>query len=207
MTSRIIPRLVRVCLPALALAVVSGCATTDRWLIDPDASSRLYVVSINQKGGDDSPRFVRFDAAGGRLDPATMQVQGRTADGEQVALAVDQVTGFNFRYAAVDTGRMWGARLEPLWQGDAWAPHDPIQNVVCTNGRIVRITDREASLDFGLRVLRYRTPDGTANTIPFAEIACLKTHDGHAGRTVPLVVLMGGFLGAMIGLALAFSGA
>jgi hypothetical protein len=201
MSRRLLPRLMPSVLLALLLFIVAGCASTNGWLVDPVASSRLHVVSVMQRDGENPERVVHFDAAGGRIDPTSLRVQGRTTDGDSVSVEAQQVTAFRFRYGAADAGSMWDADLDPLLAKDGWAPHDPIREVVCTNGRILKVKDAGANLDFDARVFRFQAADGSETAIPFGEIACVKTHEGHTGRTVSLTF----FVAAFVGLGIAIS--
>lgn len=198
---RRLPRLMPSVMLALTLSIVAGCASTNGWLVDPVASSRLYVVSVMQRDGENPERVVHFGVAGGRLDPATLRVQGRTTAGDSVSVAAQQVTAFRFRYAAADSGSMWDADLDLLLAKDGWAPSDPIREVVCTNGRILKVKKGAGTLDFDARAFRFQAADGSEAAIPFGEIACLKTHEGHAGRTFALSF----FVAAFVGLGIAIS--
>ncbi len=194
------------CLPLFAMLALcaAGCATTDRWLVDPSASSGLYVVSVTQEGSDHRTNFIDFDAAGGHLDPGMLQVRGRTEEGDSVAVALAEVRAFRFRYAAVDTGRLWDARLDPLLDAGTWAPRDRVQTVVRTNGRILRTWDVPVTVDTGSRVIRFPDDAGTETVVPFGEIACLQTHNTHAGRSIPLAIFFSLIVAAGIGINAAF---
>lgn len=188
-------------LACLALAAIvsatTGCASTHRFLVDPDATSRLVIEALTI--GDQ--RSVRFDAAGACYDPAQRVFRGRGAGGEPVEIALAKVVRVTFRPGAAGPRGLVSGHPRPLQRGGAWRPDGRAQFVVRTTGEVLDLRRLPSRIDAAARLVSYTPRSGTPVDIPFADIAYLQVRDSHPGRTF-LGVLGLGFIGLAIGINL-----
>jgi hypothetical protein len=176
------------------VGTTTGCASTHRFLVDPDATSRLAIEAICI--GDQ--RMLKFDAAGGSYDSGTRVIRGRDAKGKPIEIALDKVERVTFRPDAGDHRELVAGNPKPLQKGTAWRPDGRTQFVVKTSGEVLDLRKLPSRVDVAARLVKYTPKSGTPVVIPFTDIAYLQVRDTHPGRTA-WCVLGVAFLGFGIG--------
>jgi hypothetical protein len=163
---------------AACAPLVFGCASTNRYVVDPDATSSLVIDAVEISG-----KTTRFNASGASLDPASMTVGGTTADGEPVQAPLVTVQRFRFRDRA-DTRETIEANPAALLDGALWRPDGSVQRVTLRSGEVVDVSRIPTTVESEKRVVRSVPYWGAASEISFDDIAYVQTRDSHPGRTV-----------------------
>jgi hypothetical protein len=178
-----------------------GCATTNRFVVDPDLTASFHVEAIEISGTDEgtSALKTRFDAAGGQLDLASMTVRGTTRDGETVAVPLAEVRRFHFQDDR-EPGHSIKANPAALVAGSRWQPDGQIQYVALRTGEIRDVRQVATTLDQQDRAVICVAADGIPEAIPFDQIVYVQIKDSHPGRT--FVAVIGG---AGLALVIAFA--
>jgi hypothetical protein len=179
------------------VGTTTGCASTHRFLVDPDATSRLAIEEIYI--GDQ--RMLKFDAAGGSYDSGTRVIRGRDAKGKPIEIALAKVWRVTFRPDAGEHRELVAGDPRPLQKGAAWQPDGRAQFVVKTSGEVLDLRKLPSRVDVAARLVTYTPKSGTPVDIPFTDVAYLQVRDTHPGRTL-LCVLGVAFLGFGIGVSL-----
>jgi hypothetical protein len=177
----------------------TGCASTHRFLVDPDATSRLAIEAIligNQ-------RMLKFDATGGSYDSGARVIRGRDTKGKSIEITLEEVERVTFRPGAGEHRELVSGNPKPLQKGAAWQPDGRAQFVVKTSGEVLNLRKLPSRVDVAARLVNYTPKSGAPVDIPFTDIAYLQVRDPHPGRTA-LCVFGGIFLvgGIAIGIAM-----
>lgn len=175
----------------------TGCASTHRFLVDPDATSHLTIEAITT--GEE--RMLRFDAAGGSYDPAARAIRGHDAKGEPVEMALAKVSRVRFRTASGAHRESIVGNTKPLQKGAGWRPDGRVQFVVKTTGEVLDLRKLPSHVNAVARLVQFPPVPGAPADIPFTDIAYLQVRDTRPGRTA-LCVLGVVWLGFAIGVAM-----
>jgi hypothetical protein len=181
---------------AACAPMVFGCATTTRFVVDPDLTSTVVIEAVKFSG----QTTACFDAAGGFIDPAAMTITGKTRDGELVMEPLAAVKHVYVRYGE-NTGEPIATDPAALVDGAGWQPDGEVQYVALRSGEVVDLRKTPTTVDAEKRVLNCASAGGAASTIPFDKIVYLQIKDDHPGRTGLLLVVSGILLAvAVVGL-------
>jgi hypothetical protein len=166
---------------ALIIAAVTciGCASTNRFLVDPLATSRLTIEAITF--GDQ--QSIKFGAAGGSYDPEHGVIRGSDTEGKSIEIALAKVYRVTFRPEASGHRDLVAGNPKPLLDGDAWKADGRAQFVVKTSGEILDLRKVQSRVDTTARLVAYTPESGEAVYIPFSDITYLQIRDSHPGRT------------------------
>ena len=176
---------------AACAPMVVGCATTNRFVVDPDLAATVHVEAISVAGPESAEgsvaRKVRFDAAGGRIDAATMSVLGTTSQGRDLVVPLTEVERFYFQDDH-EPGNPIKANPAALVAGSRWRPEGKIQYLALRTGEVRDVRQVAATLDPFHRAVICTSPDGPAAAIPFEQIVYVQMRESHPGRTFVCVI-------------------
>lgn len=168
---------------AACAPLVFGCASTNRFVVDPGLTPPLVFDAVADVGGNRTT----FDAAGGVVDSMAMVVTGTTPGGETVSVPIAKVRHLFLR----DGGflrRTIELNPDALTEGARWRPDGQVQCVALRTGEVVDARVIPTAIDVPNRAL-YCTPvSGPVAAIPFDQVAYVQIRKTHPGRTVLCVV-------------------
>jgi hypothetical protein len=183
---------------AACAPLVFGCASTNRFVVDPGRPAPLVFAAVAEVGGTKTT----FDAAGGVVDSTATVVTGMTRAGESATVPMAKVRHLYLR----DDGDLHRPiRLSPkaLADGARWRPDGRVQYIALRDGDVVDARKVPTAIDAPNRVLYCTPAAGPVAAIPFDQVAYVQIRDTHPGRTI-LCVLGGAMLvfAVAVGIAL-----
>jgi hypothetical protein len=190
---------------AACAPMVFGCATTNRYVVDPGHASSVTIEAAVTWKNDNPLREMttRFDTAGGDIDPVAMTISGTNVDGESVVVPLAKVTRISFR-GTESARKSINASPAPLIEGAGWRPDGQVQYVALCSGEVVDVRRIPTTVDAEKRLLNCAPADGAASAIPFDQIAYVQITNTHPGRTF-LCILGGAMLALCIGVGIAMA--
>jgi hypothetical protein len=189
------------------ILVAPGCSSLNHYLVDAEGAAVIHLESAAVYNDQRDSHDVRFDAAGGRVDPDSSRVIGRDTEGARVALPISWVRKVTFKLLADDAGHAITARMGPLHGDSGWVPRGRVLSVVQSDSTVIDLRRLPSRVDVDTRFLFWSPAPGEEEKIPFSNIAYLQMKQGAGGRTALLVVglsVLAGFIA--LGIALSSSG-
>jgi len=192
---------------AACVPLVSGCATTQNYLVDPASASRETVASVKARG-DHSVEFAqpppagmtaRFSGHGGAIDTTTMTIRGTGSTGQVTEVPLAEAGSFRI-LATADGRETVEVSADALIAGPAWRPDGGIQRITLQSGAVIDARRAGAVVDARRGAVLLAAAGEDTTVVPFGEIRYLRIKDTHPGRSALC------FLGVVgLGLAVAFA--
>ncbi len=167
---------------AACAPLVFGCATTNRYVVDPDPSSPAVIDAFVIRGDSTA-----FDADAGAIDTLTMTITGIGVSGDSVTVPLDRVERLYVRVRTRDQHAI-DAKPDALIRGALWRPDGDVQRVMRQSGEIVDLSRVPTTVEAERRVVRCVPHRGAASEIPFDDIAYVQFRDAHPGQTALLII-------------------
>jgi hypothetical protein len=167
---------------AACAPLVFGCATTNRYVVDPDPSSPAVIDAFVIRGDRTA-----FDADAGAIDTLTLTITGIGVSGDSVTVPLDRVERLYVRDRTRDQHAI-DAKPDALIRGALWRPDGDVQHVTLQSGEIVDLRRVSTTVEAQRRLVRCVPPWGAAFEITFDDIAYLQIRDTHPGRTALLII-------------------
>jgi hypothetical protein len=169
---------------AACAPMVFGCASTNRFVVDPGIASSLVVEAVVISVKEDSRDEIttRFDAAGGKVDLGTKTIVGTSENSEPVSVPLAKVKRFYFQDGST-------ANLAAWIDGAGWRPDGKVQYVALQSGEVMDVRKIPTTVDAERRVVQCAPAHGVATAIPFDQIVDLQIRETHLGRTAGRVVV------------------
>jgi hypothetical protein len=185
------------------ILVAAGCSSLKHYLVDAKGAAVIHLEPAAVNNDQRESHDVRFDAAGGRVDPDSWRIIGRDTEGARIALPISWVRNVTFKLVADDAGRAITARMGPLPVHSIWAPRGRLLSVVQSDSTVIDLRRLPSRVDVDTRFVFWSPAPGEEKKIPFSNIAYLQMKQESGGRTALLVtgqLFIAGFIA--LGIAL-----
>lgn len=159
--------------------LINGCATTERYIVNPDLAASARVETIWT-----ATTPLHFDADGGVIDPVAKTVTGRDRSGGPQEVPLVEVRRFQFRQNS--RGPIAG-NPAPLIDGPDWRPGGRIEQIALRNGQIVDVRETPTMVDSQQKSVLGTPANGPPFAYAFGEILYVQIRGPHHGRSAVAV--------------------
>jgi len=153
-------------------------AESQYFALDGDFMQTSTIIEVCFESGRTSyssnTKCLTFDDSGGSLDSSMGRIVGKDVDGEEVSVALKNVSWIKIIMISKPGFEAIKVRIDFLKQGDRWRPRGNIKQAVLSTGEILRYEGMAPVLDIERRIILWTFTGDTPVEIHFRDLLCIQ---------------------------------